>query len=82
MCVCVCVYIYMCVCVYIYILRREKRLPLLLRALLAARCVCVLYKGFVLRRGCCARINHPFTPPPPTCIAHPGAILLHDDLTV
>ena len=33
-------------------------------------------------RGCCARINHPFTPPPPTCIAHPGAILLHDYWTV
>jgi len=34
-----------------------------------------------LLRGCCARINHPCIPPP-ICIAHPGAILLHDYWTV
>jgi len=34
-----------------------------------------------LLRGYCARINHPSIPPP-TCMAHPGAILLHDYFTV
>jgi len=33
-------------------------------------------QGIFLLRGFCARITHPFIAPP-TCIAHPGAILLH-----
>ena len=34
-----------------------------------------------LLRSCRALLNHPFIPPP-TCIAHPGAILLHNYWTV
>jgi len=34
-------------------------------------------QDIILLRGCCARINQPFTPPP-TCISHPGAVLSRD----
>jgi len=42
----------------------------------AAASIASPLQDIVLLRGCFARINHPFIPP--TCIAHPGAIRLHD----